>query len=76
MYGYKEGTIVLSEEFDYNTFIDSVSGYVKFILENLNFLTFEEDRSKILKVKRALTTITMSRPAMLYYKLELFSSIM
>lgn len=50
VYGYKEKAIDVSQQFDYGLFIDSVSGYVKFILENLNFLTFEEDRSKILKV--------------------------
>jgi len=58
VYGYRSETN-LSESFDYDSFTDAVSGSVKFILENLNFLTFDEDRAKILKASDAILQVAM-----------------
>jgi hypothetical protein len=50
VYNYPEKTNDLSNQFKYNDFAKAVGGFVKYIIENVNFLTFEEDVDKVIKV--------------------------
>eukprot|EP01126_Amoeba_proteus_P035405 TRINITY_DN3570_c0_g1_i14.p1 TRINITY_DN3570_c0_g1~~TRINITY_DN3570_c0_g1_i14.p1 ORF type:complete len:523 (+),score=139.21 TRINITY_DN3570_c0_g1_i14:238-1806(+) len=59
VYLYPHRLTNLAVEFEYTHFMDSISGYVKFLLENLNFLTFEDDRNRIIKASDALLQIAV-----------------
>jgi len=57
VYLYPNGCSNIGNEFQFKDFSDGVSGFVKFLLENLNFLTFEEDRNTILKATEGMLKV-------------------
>lgn len=51
VYSYPPGCQTIAKSFAYKDFADAVSGFIKFFIDNLNFLTFEDDRKTIVKVR-------------------------